>query len=191
MASIAQNVRVSSGARRVTGVAGVLLFAGLTAAGAAIRIPLPGTAVPLTLQTLPVLLAGVALGSWRGSCSQLVYVLAGLAGLPVWAGGASGLEHLTAAPTAGYLLGFVLAPWFVGRIAARDRQEWLRLAASTAVGTVVIFMLGCAWLAFTKGSVSVAVREGLLPFIPWALMVWGMATVTSNRLGWRAGHQAP
>src|SRR5262245_8162165 len=102
MASVAQNVHDSSSARLFSGVAGVLLFAGLTAAGAAIRIPLPGTAVPLTLQSLPVLLAGVALGSWRGSCSQLVYVLAGLAGLPVWAGGASGIEHLTAAPTAGY-----------------------------------------------------------------------------------------
>src|SRR5438105_3015773 len=83
----------------------ILLFANVTAESAFIRIDLPFTPVPITGQTLAVLLAGAALGWRRGAASQIVYILEGLAGLPVFAGGTSGLAVLIG-PTGGYLVGF-------------------------------------------------------------------------------------
>ncbi|MCH7819743.1 MAG: biotin transporter BioY, partial [Candidatus Marinimicrobia bacterium] len=84
-------------------------FALLTALGALIRIPLPFTPIPITLQTFFVLLAGAMLGSKRGTLSQMVYVFAGAAGIPIFAGMSSGLA-LLAGPTGGFLAGFLLAP---------------------------------------------------------------------------------
>jgi biotin transporter BioY len=100
----------------------ITLFAALTALGARVTVPLPFTPVPVTLQVLFPLLAGLLLGSKRGALSQAEYVAAGLAGLPVFAKGGSGLAYLFG-PTGGYLLGFIAAAFLVGELAAKMRAS--------------------------------------------------------------------
>ncbi len=139
---------------------GSLLVAGM----AQVRIPLPFTPVPITGQTFAVLVVGAALGSKRGASSLALYLLLGLAGLPFFAGGASGLAIL-AGPTGGYLVGFILAAYLVGLLAARglDRRVPSALLAFLA-GEIVIYLFGVAWLSVYLG-IPHALMAGLLPFL--------------------------
>ena len=144
-------------------VAGLAL---LTVAGAKVSIPLPGTPVPGTLQTLPVLLAGLMLGSRRGAFSQAAYLGLGLAGLPVFALPGAGFGYLLG-PTGGYLLGFVAAPLIVGGLAPPVRTPGFprRLTAVTA-GILTIHAAGVIWLSlFYLPTPGDALRAGSLPFL--------------------------
>ena len=137
----------------------------LLAAQAQIEIPLPFTPVPITGQTFGVLLIGAALGSRRGAASILAYLAEGALGLPFFAGGARGLSVLTGA-TAGYLVGFVVAAYVVGRLAERGLEKSLRTSIVPFVlGTAVIYAFGVAWLSTILGSRTEAIRFGLLPFL--------------------------
>ena len=141
-------------------LAGTLLVALL----AQVRIPLPFTPVPLTGQTFAVLLVAAALGSRRGIASLGLYALLGLAGLPVFAGGGSGPARLLG-PTGGYLLGFVLAAWIVGRLAERGLDRSLRTAwLPFLAGTLGITLCGAGWLALSLGLAK-ALTLGVLPFL--------------------------
>ncbi len=146
----------------------VLLIAGgslLVAWMAQVKIPLPFTPVPLTGQTFAVLLVGAALGSRRGVTSLLLYLVEGIAGLPVFAGGAGGLAYL-AGPTGGYLLGFVCAAFLVGRLAESGRDRRFRTALWIFLaGETVIYLCGLPWLALHIGFEK-ALIAGLLPFLP-------------------------
>lgn len=127
--------------------------AGLMALGAWIRIPLPFTPVPLTLQTLPVLLAAFLVGRNRAMGGALLYMVAGLAGAPVLAAGA------TFGATFGYLVGFVAAPWAVSRF----RSPLAGLVAAT----LAIYAFGATWLSlYTGQSVGSALVLGVAPFVP-------------------------
>jgi biotin transport system substrate-specific component len=95
------------------------LFGALTAIGAFIVIPLQP--VPITLQSLFTCLAGILLGSSVGAMSQIVYVLLGIIGLPVFAGGKAGIGVLLG-PTGGYLLGFIAAALVIGQIVRMKRN---------------------------------------------------------------------
>jgi biotin transport system substrate-specific component len=126
--------------------------------------------VPITLQTLAVLLTGVILGSRRGALALLLYLGQGAAGLPVFAGGAGGIGYLLG-PTAGYLFAFPLAAGLVGWLAERgwDRHIlWTVLAM--ILGNLVIYLLGVSWLAVYIGSLSGAIANGMLPFLPGDLI---------------------
>lgn len=155
---------LSSSARQILiRLAGSLLFAGLFIVGAYIRIPLQP--VPVTLQTLFVLIAGAVLGRGYGALSGMLYLSMGFAGLPVFAGGAAGAA-LFAGPTGGYLIGFILTPFIVGSLMnMRTSTGWSLFVFS--VGTLVILFCGTAYLtvAFTH-NVGTSLRVGLLPFIP-------------------------
>jgi biotin transport system substrate-specific component len=136
---------------------------------AQVRIPLPFTPVPLTGQTFAVLLAGIALGSRRGSASMLLYLILGAIGLPVFAGGTSGLATV-AGPTGGYLIGFLGAAWVAGRLAEHGldrnfRSIWLVFLA----GEAVIYLFGLPWLSLYVGVQKVMVA-GLIPFLPGDLV---------------------
>ena len=147
----------------VTGSAAIGGMAVLTTVGADVRVPLDP--VPITLQTLFVLLAGALIGPGRGSLSQMVYVSLGAAGVPLFAGTAAGLAVLSG-PTGGYLLGFVLAPLIVGRLIG-DRPDFHWKLLVFAIGALTILILGTLHLAlFYTGDLWTAVRVGLLPFIP-------------------------
>ncbi len=150
----------------------VLAFAALMPLLARIAIPLPFTPVPITGQTFGVLLAGALLGPRRAALAMLVYLAEGLAGLPVFAGGASAWSPSRAGvpvivgPSAGYLFSYPFAAFAVGLLAERgwDRR-FRRAAAAMLVGEAVIYLVGLPWLAFYVGAAR-AVPLGLLPFVP-------------------------
>jgi biotin transport system substrate-specific component len=143
--------------------------AGVVAAAAQVAIYLPGTPVPVTLQTFGVLVVGMVLGPWRGASALLAYLAAGAAGAPVFAGAQAGLTAF-AGPTAGYLVGFVPAAMLVGGLARLgfDRRVWSALIAMI-VGTAVIFLCGAGWLAVWFGRAD-AVAIGVVPFLPGAVI---------------------
>lgn len=154
--------KISSTARDVLLViTGSLLIAAL----AQIEIPLPFTPVPITGQTLAVLLIGAALGSKRGVAALLLYITEGALGLPFFAGGASGVAILTG-PTAGYLVGFVVAAYVVGLLAEHGLERSVRTSIIPfLVGTLIIYICGVAWLTIVSGGVGKALAAGVLPFL--------------------------
>lgn len=165
---------VALGSARAIRVAAVVFVAVLTAAAAQVSLPLPFTPVPLTLQPMIVLLGGAALGSRLGMSSQVLYLLAGLAGLPVFA--ASPLLPQGAArllgPTGGFLIAYPLAAFVAGWLAERgfDRR-YLTSVAAMAAGLVIIFASGLAWLTMQltpiagASALQTALRTGLYPFV--------------------------
>jgi len=146
---------------------GVVAFAVMTALGAYVRIPLPWTPVPITLQTLFVSLAGAALGPVLGPASQGLYLAAGAAGMPLFAGGLGGLAYLLGGPTTGYLLGFVPATVCTGwLIRWREAPGILWILLSMAVGTLTVYACGVAWLVWSLNlPLAAALAQGLLPFL--------------------------
>ena len=143
----------------------IVLGALLVALLAQVKIPLLFTPVPLTGQTFAVLLIGATLGSTRGAASMMLYIALGALGLPVFAGGASGLAYLSGA-TLGYLVGFVMAAYVIGRLAERGLERNVRTSILPfLIGTIVIYICGIAWLAIMLGSFDQAITAGLLPFL--------------------------
>jgi biotin transport system substrate-specific component len=153
-----------------TGAAGrdLALAAGaslLVALSAQVAFPLPFTPVPLTLQTLVVILAAAALGSKRASLAMLLYLLEGAAGLPVFAGGRAGLAHILG-PTGGYLVGFLAAAAVTGALAdAGWMRRPLTAAAALVAAEACIYLSGMLWLGAWAGFPRMA-GLGLLPFLP-------------------------
>ena len=146
--------------RNVVLVVGGAAFVGMSAQ---VVIPLPFTPVPLTLQTFAVLLAGAALGSMRGVLAMLVYAVVGIAGVPWFAEGSSGFS----APSFGYIVGFILAAFVVGRIAENGATRSVpRTAGLMVVGNLVVYAVGVTWLKFSLGvDWATAVALGLTPFL--------------------------
>ncbi len=156
------------------------LFAALTAVGAWIQIPI--APVPFTFQVLFVLLAGVMLGPWLGALSQLVYVLLGVTGLPVFAGGTSGLGILFG-PTGGYLFGFVFAAYVVGRLSEATRNKFLWALIPMGSGIVAIYLLGMVQLALVANlSLVQAFLAGVVPFVGFDLVKAVIAAAVAQRL---------
>jgi len=128
--------------------AGFLLVQALAAR---LRILIPGSPVPITLQTLPVLLSGAFLGSRGGAATQLAYLGVGAAGAPVFTGGA-GFLYLFG-PTGGYLFGFVAAAWVVGRLVESGAARTFAGAfASLLFGSFVILLMGSLYLGLFFGG---------------------------------------
>lgn len=151
-----------STARAASGIAAAGIAALLTWAAAEVRIPLQP--VPITLQTLVVILAGALIGAGRGTASQMVYLGLGVAGVPLFAGASAGLAVL-AGPTGGYLLGFIVAPIIVGRCMGA-RAGFARALVVFSVGAAAILTLGVIHLAvFYTGDLWAAARVGLFPFV--------------------------
>ena len=145
----------------------ILGFANLTAVSAWIALYLPISPVPVTAQTLAVLLAGVCLGSRAGALAQVTYICEGLLGLSVFAGGRAGFAVLLG-PTGGYLVGFVAAAFVVGWLAERGwRSRTALLPAALMLGTLAIYAFGAGWLAhLVPGGLAGAIAVGVLPFLP-------------------------
>jgi biotin transport system substrate-specific component len=139
------------------------LMAALTAAGAYIAIPVGP--VPIVLQNLFVMLAGLLLGGRWALISMGAYLLAGAAGLPVFAGGAGGIGKFLG-PTGGYLFGFAAAAFLVGIISERGRGRAGIDVLAMIAGELVIYAFGVTWLKVITGmSFSGAVAAGMLPFL--------------------------
>jgi biotin transport system substrate-specific component len=145
---------------------GVVGFALLTALFAQVRV---GAPVPMTLQTLGVLLAGYFLSPRVAAGSMLLYVfVGGVLHWPVFAL-SSGLGGLGGA-TGGYLLAFAPAAWLVSRLRGAEGASWKRLALAGLAGTTLVFAGGVAWLAHLIGDWGAAVSAGLVPFLPGAVV---------------------
>jgi biotin transport system substrate-specific component len=156
--------------RDVLLVLGGACFTGLMAQ---ISIKLPWTPVPLTGQTLAVLCVGAALGPVRGGASMILYALAGIAGVPWFAGGESGWGG----PAFGYVLGFIVSAIVVGALAERgaDRTP-IKAVPAMLLGTVIIYAIGVPWLAASLDvSLSKAFELGVRPFIGGDLIKLALA----------------
>jgi biotin transport system substrate-specific component len=157
------------------------MFGALTSIGAFISIPM--FPVPLTLQTLFTTLAGLLLGGPLAALSQVVYVLLGIIGLPVFAGGKAGLGVLLG-PTGGYLLGFILGAYVIGTLAHGKKDAgpaWFLMSIVT--GHIVIYGLGVLQLALVAHlSVTKAVTIGVLPFLPGDALKAAASTVVAKKV---------
>ncbi|MEY9845229.1 biotin transporter BioY [Streptacidiphilus sp. MAP5-3] len=140
----------------------VLGGAAFTGLAAQLAVPIPGSPVPVTGQTLAALLVGTALGARRGVAALGLYLLAGLAGVPWFTGGTSGTGA-----TFGYVVGFVLAAGLVGALARRGADRGvLRTAGAMALGQLAIYAVGVPWLAVSLHvSLTRAAELGLYPFL--------------------------
>ena len=145
---------------------GILLFGCLTALTARITVDLPFTPVPITLQVLSVLLAGLVLGAQAGAASQMLYLVASAVGLPLSARGLGGLAAFLS-PTAGYLLAFIPATFIVGWLARFwGQHRFVSQFIASLAGVLVIYLGGTAWLAmWTQGGLITAWQLGAMPFI--------------------------
>ena len=144
-------------------ITGGALFLGLLAQ---VVIPVPGSPVPVTGQTLGVLLLATAYGANLGAATFALYLLIGFAGAPVFAQSGHGLERIIG-PTGGYLVGMLLASWVLGLLAGRKWDQKLFSALSTMfIGNFIIFAFGLIWLQqYTGKDWSWTFSAGLTPFI--------------------------
>ena len=143
------------------------LFAALTAAVSPFKIPLGFTPVAITLQTLVVLMSGAMLGPYYGALAMILYVAVGVLGLPVFAGGGSGIEAILG-PTGGYLISYFIAAFAIGKVVQmRKEPKYIDYAAAMVVGTVIIYLLGAGWAMVVLPELTLAaVLIGwVLPFI--------------------------
>jgi biotin transport system substrate-specific component len=158
------------------------LFAALTAVGAFIRIPIPY--VPITLQVFFVILAGLLLGSKLGALSQLIYVMVGLIGIPIFAEG--GGPGYIINPSFGYLIGFIAAAWVMGKLNNNKASTAgrFKILYSSMIALAVIYALGIPYLYlmlnyFTGSEISffAAVKIGFI-YLPGDAIKIAALTVT-------------
>ena len=159
----------------------ISLFAALTAVGAFISIPL--YPVPLTLQTLFTLLAAMTLGSVMGASSQIIYVLLGIIGLPVFAGFKAGIGILFG-PTGGFLFGFIISAYIIGKIIElkKEKNIFYYLLAGL-IGTLIIYIIGITQLSLvTDMGIKKALTVGMLPFLPGDILKIIAASFIASKL---------
>ena len=174
-AILRREIIVNKTACRIIGVSAFILF---TAFGAYVRIPLPFSPVPITLQTFFVLLSGAFLGGNLGALSQLSYIGLGLTGLPIFTAAGSGPAYIFG-PTAGYLFGFCMASFIVGRFIKYSRNNFFLTLAIFCIADLILLSCGVIWLKFIFGyPLKKLLLIGLLPFIPGDLLkAWAAASL--------------
>lgn len=142
-----------------------LVLLGSAALALLSQVKVPMLPVPMTLQTLGVLLIGFLYGSRLGAATLIAYLAEGAAGLPVFAGGAGGLQHL-AGPTGGYLVGFVASAWLVGFLSERMQgPRWFAAGVASVAGGIVLYAPGLLWLHQFVGDWQVTLVAGMVPFL--------------------------
>ncbi|MDY6796838.1 MAG: biotin transporter BioY [Actinomycetota bacterium] len=157
-------------------VAGIVLFAALTALGSHIKLPL--SPVPFTMQVFFVILSGLVLGPMEGAASQLAFIVAGLVGAPFFASPPHAGPAVLLGPTGGYLLGFVIASYISGHLARRGAPTFVAGLA----GLAAIYICGFSWLSVQISSASAAWEIGIKPFLVADLLK--VAGVTASLPGW-------
>lgn len=181
------NVLARVRARELTGREALLASlagAALTAICAQIALYLPGNPVPVTMQVFAVVFCGLMLGGRLGALSQVEYLLAGAAGLPVFAGFKGGYAALVG-PTGGYLIGFAVAALVIGSVVDRmERRTFRGMLAAGILGVAVVHMLGRAWFAVWLGDVS-GTRSWLLGVAPFVGLDTAKAALAAILCGGR------
>ncbi len=167
----------------------------LVALAAQVKVPMVGTPVPMTLQTLVVLLTGFLLPAPRAAAAMLLYLCCGLVGLPWFAAGSAALFGVTG----GYLVAFPFAAWLTARLCGGGEAGVVRLSLAGLAGTSVIFLLGVSWqvlaagaLGFEGGSLRAAMMMGAVPFIPGAVLkLLAAVTLIGLLRRWRSSTGSP
>ena len=149
----------------------VLVAAGAAFVSLAAQLTIPMVPVPITGQTLAVLLVGASLGAVRGAIALTLYAVLGIVGVPVFSEATHGFA-IVGGPTGGYIIGFIFAAALTGWLAQR---EWdhriLKALAAFGAGTLVTFAFGLPWLGFWLGAngfdndLNAVLQSGLYPFI--------------------------
>ena len=149
----------------------VSMFAALTAISAQVTIPLPISPVPVTMQELAVCLAAAILGSRLAVLSQLIYIAVGIIGMPVFSGSTAGLARLIG-PTGGYITGFLLSSFVIGKIVEQRPLPTLPgTFLAMLCGLIVIYTCGMLQLSLVLGiSLKAAFISGVVPFIGMAII---------------------
>jgi biotin transport system substrate-specific component len=154
----------------------ILVLSGSLLIALSAQFEIPLTPVPITAQTFAVLLLAALYGSRRGAATCAVYLLLGLGGLPVFAGGAAGLARF-AGPTAGYLISYIPVAFVVGWLSERgwDRKVW-STALAMVIGNAIIYVTGVLWLQRFVAP-GTALEVGVYPFVVGDLFKVALATV--------------
>lgn len=171
LADLVAGARVPVGYSAIRNAVLILGAALLTAALAQVSVPVPGSPVPITGQTLAVVLTAASLGPWRGVAGQGLYLLLGVVGLPFYSDGSSGV-HVVLGATGGYLIGFLPAAVLIGAAAHRGRDR--HIVSATVLftgGQAMIFAIGVPWLAVVAHlDAPHAIAAGLTPFLVGGLV---------------------
>lgn len=162
----------------------VAMFTGLTAVGAFISIPLGE--VPITLQTLFVILSGLILGPKLGALSQIVYIVLGLVGVPIFAGFSGGIQAVMK-PSFGFIIGFIFAAYIIGKIVHSGNEiSTKNIWIASLVGTIVIYLFGLPYMYYilnivmAKGlSFEAVIKMGCLLFLPGDFLKFVAASVVA------------
>jgi biotin transport system substrate-specific component len=167
--------------KRVLMVLGGSLLIALAA-----RVSVPMYPVPMTLQTLAVLVVGLSYGARMGAATLLAYLAEGAIGLPVFAGGNAGLAYMMG-PTGGFLAGFVLMAWLAGLASDRGlTRGFLGAALAALVASAVLYLPGLAWPAAVMGKTVPELLSGwMLPFLTGDAVKAGLAALVVTG-GWAA-----
>lgn len=164
----------------------VAVFLGVCLLTLSAKVQVPFWPVPMTMQTLVVLMLGMAYGSRLAAGTVFAYLLAGAAGLPVFAGTPErgiGLAYMMG-PTFGFLVGFLIAAWLVGFLAERGwDRSFLKCAAAMVLGHLVITLAGVVWLAVLMGTTK-AIEVGFTPFMASSVLKTALGAVAMPML-WR------
>jgi biotin transport system substrate-specific component len=146
----------------------VLVLAGIVLTSLSAQLQIPASPVPFTFQTLAVLLIGATYGSVRAAITISGYVLIGMLGLPVFAGGASGIEKLFGA-TGGFIFGFIFAAYLTGYLAEKSwSSNALKMFVSFTLGSIVIYAIGVPVLAMVAfNSDVIAATVAMFPYLIW------------------------
>lgn len=172
----------SARVRRFTAAAALVLC---TAVSAWIVIPIPGSPVPVTLQTFVVLAGAALLGGRVGASAQAAYLILGGVGLPFLTSGLGGPMMFGA--TGGYLIGFVLASWLIGAALRNLPASGPRLLGALVLGEAAILACGVVWLsAFLRVSLNQALLLGALPFLPGDALKLAAAAALARTIGARS-----
>jgi biotin transport system substrate-specific component len=169
----------------ITRITLTALFAALIAGGTFIAIPLPFSPVPIVLQNLFIVLAGLVLGPGLGAAAAGLYLLAGALGLPVFAGAVGGAAHF-AGPTGGFLAGYFFAALTAGLAAGRPKAgktaPLFRLVLASACGFLVVYVPGVIWLYRLMGNWAAAFTAGFFPFLAGDAVKAVIAVTAASRL---------
>ena len=167
-----------------------LMLAGVALVSATALIEIPMWPVPVSGQTLGVMLVGASLGAWRGAVSLATYMLLGLAGLPIFAGGTGGIASL-AKPSFGFIIGFIAAAAFIGWLAERNWDKRPLLSLFAFLGASIIpFLFGIPYMGMILGTMGLPTDIGSLlgfgfyPFIAGGIVKWLIAA-SLVPLAWR------
>lgn len=166
---------VGSAVREIALVVGYAGFIGLFAQ---ISFHLSFTPVPITGQTFAVLLGAASLGWARAGAGSILYAIAGVVGVPWFAGGSDGW-HVAVSPSFGYILSYVLCSVVIGLLAKKGLdRNFFGTALTMAIGSAIIYAIGVTWLAFAiHVSATKAIELGMLPFLPGDLLKLVLAAI--------------